>query len=115
MAYSVVGGQRMSLTYHHTFFQVDPESAGHCRLLWVTDALPHDAAADPAENGTRNRRDQGRSRKPVTGITRSGGARNVRRVTTERTKWSGPRGSTPGTTTPETERFYMACGRCRPT
>ncbi|GAB7039467.1 MULTISPECIES: SRPBCC family protein [Catenuloplanes] len=45
MAYTVVGGQRLPITYHHAFFQVVPEDAGTCRLLWVTDVLPHGAAA----------------------------------------------------------------------
>ncbi|MEV4347436.1 hypothetical protein AB0J83_23520 [Actinoplanes sp. NPDC049596] len=36
----VVEGQRMPLTYHHASFQVFGEGDG-CRLVWVTDVLPH--------------------------------------------------------------------------
>jgi carbon monoxide dehydrogenase subunit G len=44
MAYSVVGGQRMPLTYHHAAFQVFEEGDGS-RLVWTTDVLPHGMAA----------------------------------------------------------------------
>jgi hypothetical protein len=44
MAYSVVGGQRMPITYHHAVFEVFGEGAG-CRLVWTTDVLPHAMAA----------------------------------------------------------------------
>jgi len=40
MAYSVVDGQRLPLTYHHASFQVFDE-AGRGRLVWLTDVLPH--------------------------------------------------------------------------
>ena len=40
LAYTVTGGQRMPLTYHHAAFQVI-EQAGHSRLVWTTDVLPH--------------------------------------------------------------------------
>jgi hypothetical protein len=40
MAYAVVEGQRMPLTYHHASFQVVGEGTGS-RLIWVTDLLPH--------------------------------------------------------------------------
>ncbi|WP_420116077.1 SRPBCC family protein [Micromonospora sp.] len=44
MAYAVVEGQRMPLTYHHAAFQVLQEG-DHSRLVWLTDVLPH-AMAD---------------------------------------------------------------------
>ena len=44
MAYSVVGGQRMPLAYHHAAFQVFADGP-RSRLVWVTDVLPHAAAA----------------------------------------------------------------------
>jgi uncharacterized protein YndB with AHSA1/START domain len=44
MAYSVVDGQRLPLTYHHAAFQV-LGLGDHSRLVWVTDVLPH-AMAD---------------------------------------------------------------------
>jgi hypothetical protein len=40
MAYSVVEGQRMPITYHHAAFQVFAEGVD-CRLVWTTDVLPH--------------------------------------------------------------------------
>ncbi|SNY44107.1 Polyketide cyclase / dehydrase and lipid transport [Paractinoplanes atraurantiacus] len=40
LAYAVVEGQRMPLTYHHASFQVFGEG-GSARLVWVTDVLPH--------------------------------------------------------------------------
>jgi hypothetical protein len=43
MAYAVVGGQRLPLTYHHASFQVIDED-DHCRLIWLTDLLPHGMA-----------------------------------------------------------------------
>ncbi|GAA0899745.1 SRPBCC family protein [Virgisporangium aurantiacum] len=43
MAYTVVDGQRLPLTYHHAAFEVVPEG-NRCRLVWVTDVLPHDQA-----------------------------------------------------------------------
>jgi hypothetical protein len=44
MAYAVVEGQQLPLTYHHAAFQVFDEGE-HCRLVWLTDVLPH-AMAD---------------------------------------------------------------------
>ncbi|WP_431977723.1 SRPBCC family protein [Micromonospora haikouensis] len=44
MAYAVVEGQRLPLTYHHAAFQVLQEG-DHSRLVWLTDILPH-AMAD---------------------------------------------------------------------
>ncbi|GGN50866.1 uncharacterized protein YndB with AHSA1/START domain [Actinoplanes campanulatus] len=44
MAYTVVEGQRMPLTYHHASFQVFEDEAGS-RLVWQTDVLPHAMAA----------------------------------------------------------------------
>ncbi|AGL16030.1 SRPBCC family protein [Actinoplanes sp. N902-109] len=44
MAYAVVEGQRLPLTYHHAAFQVF-EAGEHSRLVWLTDVLPH-AMAD---------------------------------------------------------------------
>ncbi|MDG4817691.1 MULTISPECIES: SRPBCC family protein [unclassified Micromonospora] len=44
MAYAVVEGQRLPLTYHHAAFQVLQEG-DHSRLVWLTDVLPH-AMAD---------------------------------------------------------------------
>ncbi|WP_199523421.1 SRPBCC family protein [Kitasatospora sp. MBT66] len=41
LAYSAVEGFRIPLTHHHAAFQVFPERAGHCRLVWITDVLPH--------------------------------------------------------------------------
>jgi hypothetical protein len=44
MAYAVVEGQRLPLTYHHAAFQVLDEG-DRSRLVWLTDVLPH-AMAD---------------------------------------------------------------------
>lgn len=44
MAYSVIEGQAMPLTYHHAAFQV-VEAAGRTRIIWTTDVLPHTLAA----------------------------------------------------------------------
>jgi uncharacterized protein YndB with AHSA1/START domain len=44
MAYSVIEGQRLPLTYHHAAFQVF-EDGDRSRLVWLTDVLPH-AMAD---------------------------------------------------------------------
>jgi uncharacterized protein YndB with AHSA1/START domain len=44
LAYSVVGGQRLPLTYHHASFEVLADGDG-TRLVWQTDVLPHGAAA----------------------------------------------------------------------
>lgn len=40
MAYAVVGGQRLPLTYHHAEFQVI-DQRNRSRLVWLTDVLPH--------------------------------------------------------------------------
>ncbi|MFI1992168.1 SRPBCC family protein [Actinoplanes sp. NPDC020271] len=40
MAYSVIEGQAMPLTYHHAAFQV-VEVDGRTRVVWTTDVLPH--------------------------------------------------------------------------
>ncbi|MBM2616670.1 SRPBCC family protein [Actinoplanes sp. LDG1-06] len=40
LAYAVVEGQKMPLTYHHASFQVY-DDGDICRLVWVTDVLPH--------------------------------------------------------------------------
>jgi len=43
MAYTVIEGQRLPLTYHHASFQVLDEGAVS-RLVWLTDILPHTMA-----------------------------------------------------------------------
>ena len=40
MAYAVLDGQRLPLTYHHASFQVFDEG-DTSRLVWLTDVLPH--------------------------------------------------------------------------
>ncbi|MBL7261153.1 SRPBCC family protein [Paractinoplanes lichenicola] len=40
LAYAVVEGQKMPLTYHHASFQVLPDGE-RARLVWLTDVLPH--------------------------------------------------------------------------
>ncbi len=40
MAYSVVEGQALPLTYHHAAFQV-VEVEGRTKIIWTTDVLPH--------------------------------------------------------------------------
>lgn len=44
LAYSVVEGQHLPLTYHHASFQVFPDGDHGARLVWTTDLLPHDLA-----------------------------------------------------------------------
>ena len=44
MAYAVVEGQRLPLTYHNAAFQVVDEG-DRSRLVWLTDVLPHAMAA----------------------------------------------------------------------
>jgi Polyketide cyclase / dehydrase and lipid transport len=44
MAYSVVDGQRMPITFHHAAFQVF-DAGDASRLVWTTDVLPHAMAA----------------------------------------------------------------------
>jgi len=43
LAYAVVEGQRLGLTYHHASFQVYGDGE-RSRLVWLTDVLPHDLA-----------------------------------------------------------------------
>lgn len=43
LAYAVVDGQALPLTYHHAEFEVVPEG-DRCRLVWTTDVLPHGQA-----------------------------------------------------------------------
>lgn len=40
MAYSVIEGQALPLTYHQAAFQV-VEADGRTRIVWTTDVLPH--------------------------------------------------------------------------
>jgi uncharacterized protein YndB with AHSA1/START domain len=44
MAYAVVEGQRLPVTYHHAAFQVF-DDGDRSRLVWLTDVLPHTVAA----------------------------------------------------------------------
>jgi len=44
LAYAVVEGQKLPLTYHHATFEV-VDDGDRSRLVWVTDVLPH-AMAD---------------------------------------------------------------------
>lgn len=44
MAYTVIEGHRLPLTYHHAAFQVVDEG-DRSRLIWLTDVLPHTMAA----------------------------------------------------------------------
>jgi hypothetical protein len=44
MAYSVVEGQQLPLTYHHASFEVVADGPGRSRLVWTTDLLPHGLA-----------------------------------------------------------------------
>jgi hypothetical protein len=34
------------LTHHHASFQVIPEGADRCRLVWITDVLPNEMAGE---------------------------------------------------------------------
>jgi hypothetical protein len=45
LAYVVVEG-RMPLLHHHASFQVFADGAGHSRLVWITDVLPHALAGE---------------------------------------------------------------------
>jgi Polyketide cyclase / dehydrase and lipid transport len=45
LAYAVVEG-RMPLVHHHASFQVFGEGASRRRLVWITDVLPHELAAE---------------------------------------------------------------------
>jgi carbon monoxide dehydrogenase subunit G len=53
LAYAATGGRAR---HHHASMQVFPDGSGGCRLLWITDILPH-AAAGPVgamvEEGAR--------------------------------------------------------------
>jgi carbon monoxide dehydrogenase subunit G len=42
LAYAVIGSELMR--HHHATFEVLAEGAGRCRLIWVADLLPHEAA-----------------------------------------------------------------------
>lgn len=42
MAYSAVGGRA---SHHNASFQVFPDGDRHCRIVWITDLLPDEAAA----------------------------------------------------------------------
>lgn len=41
LAYAAVGGRA---THHNASFQVLPEGEARCRLVWITDVLPDEAA-----------------------------------------------------------------------
>lgn len=41
VAYAVVGGR---MTHHNASMQVFAEGDARCRLVWITDLLPHDMA-----------------------------------------------------------------------
>ncbi|MEU4240101.1 SRPBCC family protein [Actinoplanes sp. NPDC026619] len=43
LAYAVVGGQQLPITFHHASFQVF-EEGDRSRLVWLTDVLPHEMA-----------------------------------------------------------------------
>jgi len=45
LAYAVIES-RMPLIHHHASFQVFTEGAGHSRLVWITDVLPHEFATE---------------------------------------------------------------------
>ena len=42
LAYAVVDGDSLGLTHHHASFEAVSEGAGRCRLVWLTDLLPHE-------------------------------------------------------------------------
>jgi carbon monoxide dehydrogenase subunit G len=44
-AYTVVGS---GASHHHASFQVFDDGAAGCRVVWITDVLPHEAAAKVA-------------------------------------------------------------------
>lgn len=52
LAYAVVAGSRMPLVHHHAVFEVHEAGVTACRLVWVTDVLPH-ALAGEVEVRTR--------------------------------------------------------------
>ena len=45
LAYAVVAG-RMPLAHHHASLQVFADGEHRSRLVWITDALPHERAAE---------------------------------------------------------------------
>ncbi|MBU3060456.1 SRPBCC family protein [Nocardia sp. NEAU-G5] len=45
LAYSAVEGFSLPIDHHHASFQVFSDEAG-ARLVWITDVLPHAAAAE---------------------------------------------------------------------
>ncbi len=45
LAYAVIEG-RMPLAHHHASFQVFAEGESRSRLVWITDVLPHELAAE---------------------------------------------------------------------
>jgi len=45
LAYSVKDSQ-MPITHHHASFQVFPEGINSCRLVWITDILPHELESE---------------------------------------------------------------------
>src|SRR3954447_22809358 len=45
LAYAVVEG-RMPLPHHHASFQIFADGQHHSRLVWITDALPHERAVE---------------------------------------------------------------------
>jgi hypothetical protein len=66
MAYAVIEGQRLPLTYHHAAFQVFDEG-DHSRLVWVTDILPHamaDAVRGRVERGIEEMKEVLQSSEP---------------------------------------------------
>ncbi len=52
LAYAVVAGSRMPLVHHHAVLEVHEAGVTACRLVWVTDVLPH-ALASEVEGWTR--------------------------------------------------------------
>jgi carbon monoxide dehydrogenase subunit G len=45
LPYAVVEG-RMPIVHHHASFQVFAKGASHSRLVWITDVLPNELAAE---------------------------------------------------------------------
>lgn len=53
LAYAATGGR---VTHHNATIHVMPEDERRCRLVWITDVLPHEMAApirDLVEHGAR--------------------------------------------------------------
>lgn len=44
LAYAVVAGDQLGLTFHHATFEVFAEGSQQSRLVWTTDFLPHHLA-----------------------------------------------------------------------